>query len=123
MSSIASLNEELLDLMFNNIKSTKQLSICRLVCKSWNESAAKAMLGRTIIIKTELKAIKVFKHLIIDSSKAKYIKHMHFVFDGAELPVIVEELLRIALTPNVERISGCVKPDVFFTTMFDILKG
>ncbi|KAK4518558.1 AMP_N domain-containing protein [Mucor velutinosus] len=123
MNNITSLNEELLSLIFHNFKSIKQLSTCGLVCESWNEPAAKEMLGRTIVIKTELKAIEVYNHLIMESSKAKYTKHMHFVFNGVELPVVVEKLLRVALTPNIERISGFTEPDVFFKTIHDMINS
>ncbi|KAL9538940.1 hypothetical protein MBANPS3_010578 [Mucor bainieri] len=115
MSKTAALPDELLLNIFNYIDS------CRITCKSWNNPAAEAMFGKKIPINTELGAIKLYRHLFRDPSKIPLIKHMDFTLDSDDLPIIFEELLRLAFTPSIQQVTGSVKAVGFFTTIFDII--
>ncbi|KAL9538937.1 hypothetical protein MBANPS3_010575 [Mucor bainieri] len=116
----AALPKEVLGIIFASFDSAAQLGECRRVCKKWDNPAAKAMYSKKISVKSETCALKLYRHLFKDQSKIPLIRHMHFELDGDVLSFIFEELLRLALTPTVEKITGNVKADSFFKTIFDI---
>ncbi|EPB90229.1 hypothetical protein HMPREF1544_02914 [Mucor circinelloides 1006PhL] len=119
----SSLSEDLLFALFDNISSVAHLAQCRLVCKHWNEPAAKTMFSKKITVKSEKQALKLYRHLFRDPSKTPIIKHLHFELDSIDLPLVIEELLHVVFTPNIERLTGYVKTDKFFTTLFEIADG
>ncbi|KAL9536962.1 hypothetical protein MBANPS3_012211 [Mucor bainieri] len=120
MASINTLPQELLFALLNCIDSVAHLAQCRLVSKAWNEPATRAMLGKKITIKSDKDAFKLYRHLFRDSSKLSLVKHLHFELSGNDLPFIIEELLQSTFTPSIQRLTGSVKADKFFTTLFDI---
>lgn len=79
------------------------------------------LLARRIDIKSENKAMKLYKYIVANPSQSKHIRHVHFTFDNAVLPLIVTELLPIVITPNIRKLTGSVKSDIFFTTLFSII--
>ncbi|KAL9550902.1 hypothetical protein MBANPS3_004525 [Mucor bainieri] len=121
MSRVAALSEEILMIIFSNIQSLQQLAICRLVKKAWKDPAARVMFSREIVVDSELKAIRLHRHLLMDPTKAKFITRMRFTFDANEIPLMVEELLDVAITPSIKNIGGSVKSDRFFNKLFAIL--
>ncbi|KAL9550903.1 hypothetical protein MBANPS3_004526, partial [Mucor bainieri] len=121
MNETAPLSEEILLMIFRNIQSLPQLATCRLVRKAWRDPAAKIMFSREIKVESESKAIQLHRHLLLDPSKAKLITKMRFTFDADEIPLMVEELLDVAITPSIKNIDGSVKSVRFFNKLFSIL--
>ncbi|KAL9538939.1 hypothetical protein MBANPS3_010577 [Mucor bainieri] len=103
------------------METAAELAQLRTVCRNWDDPAAKAMFGRKIFIKSELGAIKLYRHLFRDPPKIPLIRHLDFNLDTTELPIIVEELLHLAFKPNIRWLTGTVKAEKFFTTVFDIV--
>lgn len=114
-------NEELLRIIFTKIESTAQLGQCRLVCKSWKDAAAKIMFSRRLTISSEIKAIKLYRHLFNDPAKAKNITHLHFNLSDTKLPAIIKELLSLTITSSIRHLTGTVKAKKFFTVLFAIM--
>lgn len=106
--------------ILNHIDSVAQLAQCRLTCSSWNGTAATVMFGKKITIGTEGQAIKLQRHLLRDPSKVSLIRHLHFQLSDYDLPPALEQLLPLVITPKIQRLSGFVKSDTFFTTLFAI---
>ncbi|CAO3621697.1 unnamed protein product [Mucor fragilis] len=120
MSKAAVLPKEVLSKIFGYSDYAAELGGFRAVCKSRDAPAAKVMFGRKISISSETEALKLYRHLFKDASKIPLIRHMDFKLDGTKLTFIFEELLRLALTPTVEKVTGDVKDAGFFKTIFDI---
>ncbi|KAL9555192.1 hypothetical protein MBANPS3_002465 [Mucor bainieri] len=80
--------------------SMEDLAQLRLVCKSWNAIAEPLMFS---------------KHIQISN----LITHLHF--DDEYLPVTVQrELLQLAFTPSMERMTGEIDDEGFYMLMNDI---
>ncbi|KAL9536963.1 hypothetical protein MBANPS3_012212 [Mucor bainieri] len=120
MTKIKALPQELLFAVLNCIDSVAHLAQCRLVSKAWHEPATRAMLGKKITIKSDKDAFKLYRHLFRDSSKLPLLKHLHFELTENNLPFIIEELLHLTFTPYIQRLTGSVKANQFFTTLFEI---
>ncbi|KAL9554018.1 hypothetical protein MBANPS3_003002 [Mucor bainieri] len=123
MATIASAPKEIQLNIFRNITSVSQIAQCRLVCKQWDAAAEMAMFGKKITLKTELQAINLYAHLCKDIRKGSMIRHLHFDLKGAELPLIYMALLNVALSSNIERLTGIVQTDNFFTALVDIAES
>lgn len=121
MDKASSLNEELLLNIFSLMNSVKQLTTCRLVCKAWSGPAIREILGRRIHINSESKAIKLYRYFVANPSQSKYIKHVHFTLNNAALPLVITELLPVLINPNIRKLTGTVKSDMFFNTLFAIV--
>ncbi|KAL9556355.1 hypothetical protein MBANPS3_001906 [Mucor bainieri] len=120
MTTIAVLPNEVLANIFNQIDSVAQLAICRVVCQKWNYPAEQCMFGKKIQIKNEEQAIQLYGHLCRDPSKGKLIKHLDFQLEGTELPLIYQHLLPLAFTPSIQKLSGIVRAQSFFSTLVQI---
>ncbi|GAN08241.1 hypothetical protein MAM1_0195d07748 [Mucor ambiguus] len=120
MTAAFSLPEELLLSIFNHIDSVAQLAQCRLTCARWNSTAAAVMFGKKITIKTEDQAIKLQRHLLQDPSKVSLIRHLHFQLSDYDLPPALEQLMHLVITPNIQKLSGFVASDKFFTALIAI---
>lgn len=121
MTHIASFPTELLSSIFDNIDSNRQLAECRLVCKHWNDPAARSMLGNTITITSDKTASRLFRHLFLDPSKIPLVKHLSFNLNDDELPMNIHKLLLLAVGPNIVNLTGFVKSEEFFKVLFDIV--
>ncbi|KAL9549251.1 hypothetical protein MBANPS3_005290 [Mucor bainieri] len=119
--AVSLLNEELLLYTFSQLDSVNQLAACRLVCKAWSGPAMREMLGRRIHIKSESKAIKLYKYLLMNPAHSGYIKQVHFSLENAALPLVIAELLPMLITPNICKLTGIVKSDIFFNALFRIV--
>ncbi|KAL9536961.1 hypothetical protein MBANPS3_012210 [Mucor bainieri] len=103
MSTINALSNELLLTIYNHIDSVAHLAQCRL-----------------ITVKSEEQALKLYRHLFHDPRRTPLIKHLHFELDSTALSFVIEDLLRMVFTSNIEQLTGSVKADKFFNTLFDI---
>jgi len=121
MTNITSVPAELLSVVFDNIESNLQLAECRLVCRKWNDPAARSMLGNKITINSEKAASRLFRHLYLDPSKIPLIRHLDFRLDEDNLPMNVYKLLLLTFTPSIVNLTGSVKSKRFFTALFDIV--
>ncbi|KAL9553879.1 hypothetical protein MBANPS3_003085 [Mucor bainieri] len=121
MVHISLLPAELLSAIFDTIDSSHQLTECRLVCRQWNDPAARSMFGNIITITSDKAASRLFRHLLLDSSKIPLIKHLHFELEDNDLPMNTNQLLLLAVHPNIENLTGSVKSDQFFKVLFDIV--
>ncbi|KAL7313087.1 killer toxin resistant protein [Mucor circinelloides] len=121
MTNIVSLPAELLSVIFDNVESNLQLAECRLVCRKWNDPAARSMLGNKITINSEKAASRLFRHLFLDPSKIPLIRHLDFRLDEDNLPMNIYKLLLLTFTPSIVNLTGSVKSKRFFTALFDIV--
>ncbi|KAL9540592.1 hypothetical protein MBANPS3_009602 [Mucor bainieri] len=110
MTEISSLPEELLLSVLDHIDCVAQLAQCRLTCTRWNGAAATVMFGKKITIRSEDQATKLQRHLLQDPNKLL----------DYDLPPTIQDLMHLAITPKIQRLSGVVKSDTFFTTLFAI---
>lgn len=78
--------------------------------------------GKNIILKTDVQAIKLYAHLPKDVRKARLVRHLHFNIQEPQLPTVYHALLKLVFTSNMERLTGIVQPNSFFTTWIDIPK-
>ncbi|CEP08818.1 hypothetical protein [Parasitella parasitica] len=74
-----------------------------------------------ISVKSESAAQRLYNHLFQHPEKIESIAHVDFHFDSEDLPNIVEKLLELVITPNIYKLTGAVKSDKFFTTLFQIM--
>ncbi|KAL9543745.1 hypothetical protein MBANPS3_007970, partial [Mucor bainieri] len=86
----------------------------------WNDDATRAMFGKKITIKTEKNALKLYRHIFRDINSVPLLKHLHFELNNDYLPYSIEELLYMTFTPSMQRLTGSVKAEKFFNTLFDI---
>ncbi|KAL7315328.1 hypothetical protein PS15m_006788 [Mucor circinelloides] len=77
---------------------------------------------KNIILKTDVRAINLYVHLRKDVRKARLFKHLHFNIQEPKLPAVYQALLKLTFTSNMERLTGIVHPNSFFTTLIDISK-
>ncbi|KAK4520912.1 proteinase B [Mucor velutinosus] len=105
--------------IINCSDSVANLAQFRLVCKSWNVIAEPLMFSRRIKISSSYAALAFYGHLYRRPNYGKLINHLHFEEDF--LPVAIQhELLRLAFTPSMERITGEIDDDDFYLLMSSI---
>ncbi|KAK4513275.1 uncharacterized protein ATC70_011843 [Mucor velutinosus] len=121
MTHITSLPAELLSAIFDTIDSNHQLAECRLVCKHWNDPAARSMFGNTIVITSDKTASRLFRHLFLDPCKIPLIRHLSFELDDNHLPMNTYKLLLLAVHPNIVNLTGFANSERFFKALFDII--
>lgn len=64
-----------------------------------------------------MKATKLNKRLIIEETNEKYIRHVHFVFDDADLLVMAQKLWHFALLNNTSKFILTDDTKVCFKTV------
>ncbi|CEP08817.1 hypothetical protein [Parasitella parasitica] len=121
MITEAVLPQELMDIIIMNVDTAAQLAQCSLVCKNWSYLAMKIMHTKMILVKSERGAVKLYGHLSRHPEKIESIVHLDFHLDSTDLSIIIEELLALAITPNIHKLTGFVKSDRFFKTLFKII--
>ncbi|KAI8647571.1 hypothetical protein BD408DRAFT_461417 [Parasitella parasitica] len=47
--------------------------------------------------------------------------HVDFHLDSEDLSIVVNELLKLIIKPNIRKLTGFVKSDRFFTTLFKLI--
>ncbi|KAI8647573.1 hypothetical protein BD408DRAFT_479038 [Parasitella parasitica] len=112
---------EVIEIILSFVDTAEELGKLSLVCKNWKPIAMNIMHTKMISVKSELGALKLYEHLSQYPEKIAAITHLDFHFDSEDLPVIIEQILRLALTPNIYKLTGAVKSDKFFTTLFKIM--
>ncbi|KAI8643296.1 hypothetical protein BD408DRAFT_415013 [Parasitella parasitica] len=106
MTTYKSLPKEILSIIFNSIDSLAALSACRLVCRAWDDPAETAMLSKPIEIHHQDRVIKLVDHLAKKPEKGRHIKHL--MVPALADNDIVDALLQLAFTPNIEELNGNV---------------
>ena len=122
MALITSLPEELLSIVFNKLKDVNSLAKCRLVCKAWSGPAERAMFSTVSITPNAAKMRSLYAVLKKNPEKAYLIKHLDFndTYPFPEDRLL--DLLPIALTSNIESITGFVSEYDFINTLTDIIE-
>lgn len=121
MTQLSKLSDELLINIFSSIDRISQVAECRLVCRHWNGLAEKAMLGHDIALSSDGGLLRLYTVLIKHPKKATLIKHLHFK-SKIEFTVLLKEFLGIAVTHNIESLTGDLYEKQFFDTLIDIVK-
>ncbi|KAL9543255.1 hypothetical protein MBANPS3_008206 [Mucor bainieri] len=124
MAHITSLPSELLSNIFNKLGNLNCLAQCRLVCREWSEPAEKAMLGSTIRLSSNVARTRsLYAFLSNNSERAYLIKQLSFFdFSFSSADDCTTDLLRLALTTNLESITGLIWEDDFINTLTDIVE-
>lgn len=78
--------------------------------------------GKNIIVMTDVQAINLYAHRRKDVRKARLVRRLYFNIQGPQLPAVYHALLKLTFTSNMERLTGIVQPNSFFTTLIDIPK-
>ncbi|CEP08190.1 hypothetical protein [Parasitella parasitica] len=120
MSKVFSLPEEILRMTFGFVDTLSQLKECRLVCRAWCNPAEVRMLRQEINIMSENAIFRLYDVLVRNPGKGYLIKHLNFDKCGSFSPVL-RELLYLALTPNIETLSGHVNSIEFYTVVNEIV--
>lgn len=123
MAAFESIPGEILLLIFQSIDSVAQLGQCRQVCKKWDDPAEFVMFCKPISI-TAYNAMPLYTHLSQKPSRAKLIKTLYFDFYRISSSII--QLLRLALTPSIEKTISRQEfnnNDPCFEIILDIVEG
>lgn len=79
------------------------------------------MLGHDIALSSDGGLLRLYTVLIKHPKKATLIKHLHFK-SKIEFTVLLKEFLGIAVTHNIESLTGDLYEKQFFDTLIDIVK-
>lgn len=63
--------------------------------------------------------LSLYDLLFDDPYKGSFIKHLHFDVPGSEFSIMFNELMYLAITPNMEAITGFVESHAFYTIMIE----
>ncbi|KAF1801645.1 hypothetical protein V8B55DRAFT_1560343 [Mucor lusitanicus] len=107
------LPETMLTLIMSYIHLLSQLKECRLVCKAWTNPGLINMLGQEIVLRSDSGTLRLYDILLREPSRAHLIKHLKIEAEISD-SFILKQLLRLALTPNIETIRGDHIHDEFF---------
>lgn len=113
------LPKEILLAMLGFVSDQGQLSECRLVCKSWRRPAERCMLGQQITLKSNKAMPSLYDLLFDDPYKSSLIKYLHFDVPGSEFFIMFNELMYLAIAPNMKAIAGFVESHAFYNTMIE----
>ncbi|CEP11669.1 hypothetical protein [Parasitella parasitica] len=123
MAKITALPEEILLMVLGCVDELSQLAKCRIVCKAWCNPTEKLMLGREIMLENEIAIFRLYDVLVRNPAKAYLIKHLRFSIIEPQLSIVLIELLYLAITPNIETLSGLVEPyEPFALTIMDAVR-
>lgn len=79
------------------------------------------MLGHDIALSSDGGVLRLYTVLIKHPKKATLLKHLHFN-SKTGFTVLLKELLGIAVTHNIESLTGNLFDEQFFDTLIDIVK-
>ncbi|KAL9544428.1 hypothetical protein MBANPS3_007633 [Mucor bainieri] len=106
------------------ITFARDLCQCRLVCKSWDAIAERAMLTTDVSVYGTSRAAKLYRYLKQKPDKAQLIKDIEIDYSMGSEPE-VQLLFQLAFTPNMRTISFTYDETVYyqiFNTLLDIIK-
>ncbi|KAK4511979.1 uncharacterized protein ATC70_003978 [Mucor velutinosus] len=105
MANIQSLPIEVLIAVFIFLGSAESIGECRLVCKYWNDPAAKAMFEKPLhlCLYNEVKRKKLMEYLTKDQTKGQHVKYLSLChYDNN----ILEAILPFLFTSNIRELGG-----------------
>ncbi|KAL9548196.1 hypothetical protein MBANPS3_005811, partial [Mucor bainieri] len=119
MTTGSSLPLEIFLRIFDYVDSVKGLAQCRLSCKRWDRLAEYAMFGKQLTI-TYANSLSFYHQLQKKPANAQRIKHL--CFDIVDCTDVIVEILRLAVTPSIERIEGTIRylDDLFYKELIAI---
>lgn len=106
--------------IFKNINSFKQLEQCSLVSRTWKKLAESVMFNRSITLTDDIDARSLYVYLTYNRENRVRIKYLNMVPRYCPLDSF-KEVLRIALTRNMEFFDGAVEGTQFFRTLLEIV--
>ncbi|KAL9546681.1 hypothetical protein MBANPS3_006549 [Mucor bainieri] len=108
--------------VFSLVLTVKELAQCRLVCKTWDPMAERAMFSRQLVIKDSKRfANSLCYHLERKPALIRLIKHIDVNPNEYYEEVSLDRrLLRMIITPDLETISGAGISEVDVKFFMDI---
>lgn len=114
--SWASLPAEVLCIVFSQINDLRRLASFRLVCKAWNPVAERAMFSQKLILHNRNMMIKFCNRLSKKPHLGRLVRYLDFGSSstvGRQHPKVVERIIKLAFTPNIEVVTGTILDDCY----------
>ncbi|KAL9559840.1 hypothetical protein MBANPS3_000220 [Mucor bainieri] len=119
-----SLPREIWTKVFSYIPLRKDLIQCQMVCRRWHYPAETATFSRELDIRTEKQLIQLCEHLDKDPARGSLMPSLMVHIKGHVHSIHVERLVRLAFSPNTQRIFGSVfNTDKIYQLMDSIVKN